>query len=400
MIPNTRLIVILLIVLSLPVNLFAGKKITFRFRKSVPLRLTTDKMMAYCLDDNILYYSSTSFDAELEYNKNSTDSVGHWVYTYNFSTANEDSIWLVFPKDTQMIKYSMHNISVNKDYIALTFDKIYVFTKPAIRFHGSIPGYNNTGIKLLDRGILFIYKNYSNHPMDDSIDTKLILYNIEKNKEIKYQKPFFNYIGYSHLVNNFIDCTDDEFAFAQTIPYSISIYSANDLKKNTTITGGQFANDSRYMRVLDSVHRNAKNGSGIKEMMYALRKMDSLTRIEKITFLNRHTIMVSKTIPNGKWLKRSLDLWEKKGNKWLRTVTDQLYETEKNYDYHICDTSLPLDLTFSDKLVASDGVIHLINTKISPVMGISKSDYQKEMDVFYTTHPLNYYLWEYTWETK
>ena len=244
---------------------------------------------------------------------------------------------------------------------------------------------------------LILYKNYNNHPSDDTVITKFWNYDIKKNKIIKSQNFYFSYPSYTHLVGNFIDISGNNIAFSQTIPYHIDILSPGfDIKDR--IVGAPFKNDEYFLEKIDSLHQVLYKSVGIKEVLYALRKQDSIKRIEKVIFLDSVTLLVSKTIPKGGWEKRSLDVWQLKRGHWVQVVFDQLYETEKKGDYFLTSETIPLDLTFSNKLIIVKGHVYLVNPKIGPATGINKSDYDKSMNEYYEHNSLNYFLWDFKWE--
>ena len=381
---------------------YAAPGIHFYYQRNMELRIEADKSMAYAMYKDVIYYTESRLDKE---NSNDGKTVNHCVYTRNVVTGKTDSFNLVFPMSATASGFSAYDLALNDGYIALTFDSLYLFDNKGSDkdkyFIRTIPcGFHCDKVAFAANDCLFIYKNYNNHPKDDSVNTRFFLYDIKNDKVLKSSQPVFNHISYSHLVSHFVDVRNGQIAFAQTMPYEISIMSAKDMRQEALIKGEPFNNNEGTMRRIDSLEQNAYTAVGIKEVLYAIRKEDSVVRIEKIYMLGDDRLLVTKTIPGAKWEKRTIDVWERKYNRWQRIVTDQIYETEKSGDYNITGDLLPLNLTYSNKLLIGNGRIYLINSKVGPEKGIKTSDYLKNMDGYYENNALNYYVWEYTWDIK
>jgi len=110
-------------------------------------------------------------------------------------------------------------------------------------------------------------------------------------------------------------------------------------------------------------------------------------------------LLVSKKYLNAKFDTRVLDVWKNSHGKWGKLVSDQLYQTEKadSSNYLITPSSLPLDLTFSDKLLFSGNEAIVVDRLIPPKMNTRSSEKRGFQDEYYSDHDINYFLWIYKW---
>ncbi|HVX00856.1 MAG TPA: hypothetical protein VHA52_10540, partial [Candidatus Babeliaceae bacterium] len=179
------------------------------------------------MHDDELYYAAQSNSG------GDSSSPAILIYTYSFSSPKTDSIKLLLPHASL---WRLGGLAVNDKFIAIKCDSIYIFDRNTKKLFNSFNNYHSEGIKFLNSNRLFLYKNYDFHPLDDSIKTNLTIYDVEKNHPLLSIRPRFNYLGYTHLVSNFISAKDDKIAFAQTMPYDVKIFSAKDLTQISEIT--------------------------------------------------------------------------------------------------------------------------------------------------------------------
>jgi hypothetical protein len=198
-------------------NLRAEKNIHFVFKRSIELKIAADKPITYTTYRNTLYYAQAGFDVNNEYNKKTKDSIRHKFYTLDMATQKSDSFFLYFPRNNAITLWSLRSIAVTRNLMALSFDSIYIFNNK--KYKNKLESFGNNGMQFISQNILFIYKNYNSHPKDDLVDNKFILYNIENKKIISFTKPEFNYVGYTHMVHNFVEILNNRIFFSQTIPY-------------------------------------------------------------------------------------------------------------------------------------------------------------------------------------
>lgn len=391
----------ILVFLSFTLAAHAEKKLHFHFRKGIELKIPSDKGIVYTQFKNVLYYTESALRKSKENYTSHADSFKHVVYTYNLLTEKNDSVCLVFPLSADPTGFSGYNIAVSDDYIGMTFDSLYLFKlSSGLNLFRTVNGYHNNNISFCGDGNIFIYKNYNNHPLDDSVNTKFVLYNIDQDRVAAYTRPVFNYVCYTHLVGNYMDVADGLIAFTQTMPYEIDFFSTKNLQKLADLKGEQFINDSKTLNTIDSLHKDLVKTNEMKRVLYAVMKDDSIIRIEKIYFLDDNTLLVSKTIPKSNYKKRMLDVWKYENKKWQRIIYNQQYETEKSDEYMITEESLPLNLTFSNRSISADHNLFVVSSKVPPSMGIMLSEYKKNMDSYYENHDINYFIWEYAWEIK
>jgi len=368
-------------------------KIYFRFKKGIPLAVGNEGIVC-AKHNNELYYATES------YLNNTFDSPSILIYVLNFNSDKTDSFKLSLPHHTL---WSLSCLTVNDKYIAIKCDSIYIFERNSKKLINFFSSYHSNEIKFLDSNRLLIYKNYDFHPLDDSIKTNLIIYNIEKKQLISSIKPQFNYIGYTHLVSEYIAVNSDKIAFAQTMPYDVKIFSTKDLSQISEITEA-FNNDPKQLEKIDSLHQvHNHNFSDVKEFIFKLKAIDSITRIEKVLFLTDDTLLISKKIPQSGFKERALDVWvlNKKNKKWSCIVKDQFYKTEKNdTNYLVTSESLPIDLTFSSPMIEDGHTIYLSGEYVPPVIGDYSNNYKKYQDTYYSTNEIKQFLWMFTWEIK
>ncbi len=380
----------------------ARPNIHFNFQRSIQLNINVNDRIVYTQYKGDIYYTRTNLGGIGD----TRDSmmIRHVVYKLNLAGGTIDSLYLPFPATATATGWSADDIAIDDKYIAVVMDSTYLFTngnaKVPSKFITAINSMHCYSAWFADTDRLVFRKIYNNHPKDDSVNTKLLLYDISKRAIVKYIHPEFNYISYTHLVNNFTDKSDEYIAIAQTIPYKIKLLRLSSFEEGAELHGNDFSNDPTVIHTIDSLDKGAYKTNGIKEVLYAMRKTDSISRIEKVHFLDNDHIIVSKTVPNGRWERRLIDVWQRKGKSWRLVVTDQLEQMENNSDYTITAASFPLNLTYSDKMMFANGHIYQLSTKVGPAMNITSSDYKKQMDSFYETNPLNYYLWDYTWTIK
>jgi hypothetical protein len=378
-------------------------KLQFEYLKALQLHVSADQNITTTYNKPDYYYCAA------QHNQSCVDTIREQytqtIYKLNTLTGNTDSFQLAFPLTDTFFRWSFSNIVVNDRYIGIRADRFYVFDKRNGKLLNAVPHYRCEEFYFLDGTKVLLTKNYNSHPNDDSIKSKFMIVDFNTGAIEHRIIPDFKYIIYTHFVNNFVEATDHQIAFAQAIPYSINFYDTKMLRLINTINTDKLYNSPRDINLLDDLHNSIKLNHNAKNGYYSLKQIDSsVNRIEKILLLTEDTLLVSRYFGGSKFDKRKLDVWvlDKKTNTWNMIIYDQLYNTHypPNYEYTITKESLPLDLTFSDKLIRDGNQLFLLSTKVAPEMGIQNTQRKVYEDKFYETHDLNYYLWLYKWDIK
>jgi|GEM_PF-3485890 len=372
----------------------AAEKIDFLFRKGIKLDLLVGTDIAYCKDDSTFYYCSTTLIKR-------NDSVLVELRKCNLYNENKGSYIVNLPKSESILNWSIIAISVRNENVAVLCDSLYIFNTT----DGTVKTNNRLGcqsVSWISDRMLLLSKNYNSHPLSDSIKSKIILFDSKTNTIIKYIKPEFDYIVYTHFVNNFVDVKMNKIAFSNTIPYEITIYDTDNLVVSDKIRDSSLRNTESCINKIHAIHVESRKEHNAKKYYYKLKILDStVNRIEKIHFLNDSVLLVSKKFPMSGYERRLIDIWEYKNSIWSKIIDNQMYTTETpNKDYLITQESLPLDLTFSSKILCDNKYIYIVNTKAPPAMNINNKELDQYYDGFYEENELNYYIWVYQWEVK
>lgn len=370
------------------------KKLTFNFIEGIELNIPTSNRIVYNQYENTFIYCKSMFE-------NDGDSVYIMLYKLNLLNKNNDSIKVALPKNNSIMRWSINALEFNSDYLGIMADSIYVFDLSLNSFR-TFNRHRSDDFKILDDKKLLLYKNYNSHPLDDSIKTKILKYDILSGTLEKSVTPSFKYILYTHFVQDYFAYSKRKLAFAQTIPYNIDIYSTTNLTVQKTISGS-LINQDTVLQSIDNLHLTSLKNHNAKKNYASLKSIDSNTsRIEKIFFLDDTHLLVSKKFPeSNNFDKRLLDVWEYKSNSWHCVIKDQMHkEIFFDNDETISSTTLPLNLTYSSKIFFDNNTVYTVNSKIPPKMNILVKERDAYYDTYYSNNDLNYFLWIYNWEIK
>lgn len=257
--------------------------------------------------------------------------------------------------------------SINKNYIVfLSRYHIFIYKRNnstgTFEFLTIIDNYPNyTNIQSLSDSTFLFYKCYNFHPSDTKEKVELATFNAEKLNFIDIINPKHDGIIYSCFVNSWIDVSEKNIFFSNTLQYKIYLYNHN-LKLVDSIVylpdNWKHFKDYKIDFETDFSKVNAKEC--IKE---ASNRGKDIDRIEKILLLNDSTLLVSVKPPAKKGSHRDVYVWTKKEGKWTLLIDKQKFSSSSLF---ITKKRFLFGLNYSTPLVVSNNYIFHSELYISP----------------------------------
>ncbi|WEK21309.1 MAG: hypothetical protein P0Y49_09165 [Candidatus Pedobacter colombiensis] len=329
--------------------------------------------------------------------------------TSRFPNASMDTIRIFFKKantDYHITAFMQENMSVTKDYLIIPCsDRHRIFKKTTPSTYEEIVAFEATNThltqtfglgndKFLGAGL------YNFHPKDDIAKFKLIVYDIPK-KKIDQQFATNDYEGieFTHLPNRLIDSRNKITAVASTLEYKILFYNDQLSLK-----------DSIKKNVVDWKHFNKKTdpqkyGTYAKSLITDFLVIDdTVSRIEKIFFLNDSSLLVSYKSPGAsKTDLRSIDVWQYKRSCscWINIVSGQeMTFLRKPTDIVSKETFKP-NLTVSTPVLFTDSMVIVITVGNDvPDEPMLVSDYRTMINKKYLDQEYYYSIFIYKWKLE
>ncbi len=236
--------------------------------------------------------------------------------------------------------------------------------------------------------LLFQIYNYTD--ISDSERVVVSKYNIKKNKIVKHLKLHLNGIEYSHLTHKWFDVTNQYFAIANSLNYSITFYSFNF---DSIYTINRESN--MWIRAEDSIINSIYNNFNLKNTIENLHELDAkISRIEKIYFIGNENLLISYKHPGDNSNTRRIDLWEKKDRGWIPQKLDVIVNTTSLLDLgdtlYYSNRSFP-EITYSSDLYFYNKKGYFIQQFYCPdCNSCLKNEYSKNCREYIDKHGNNF----------
>lgn len=379
------------------------KDIYFHFQKRVELDISCYEPITSIVYDNNLYYLNERIHGDAHVSSNKIDSIGIPMFVYNLTSGVRDSFLLTLPDSSDVERWSIESIAVNKKYIAIRLDGVYLFKRSNRKFVKKINLKRVSKISFIGDDSLLATENYNYNVKDDSIKTKIILYDIGYDKIIKFLKPQYDCLALTHCENRSIDNSSNFVALSNSLEYNIRFYSIKNLELASVIDNGKIETDETKIAHLSQIQHALEIDVHAKSSMDEIIKLENrVSRIDAVYFLNNQTFLVSRKYPNNDG-KRTIDVWKINDNgKWIRIVADKLYNMDLTNEGDIVTAeNIPMYYIYSSNVnVYDNDKICIITKFVNPEIGMKHSDHLMYQDKFFAEHDLKYQLMIYDWQIK
>ncbi len=375
------------------------KKFNTVYSKRIELLLPITEGITATIYDNKVYYFSKQIDINSHINNGRRDSFGIVVYVTNINTETIDSFYLYFPNDNEIQRWQFKSIAISNKYIAVRGDKVYFFDYESKRI---LSTYNEKRVRdvfFVNPKVVVMTDSYNYHPLDDSINNKIIFYDVNAKKTLYYVQPTIDNIIFTHFDVKNIDCSEDFVAISNFLNYKINMYSTGDYSITNNIDNGTLTNKEYVVNKINKLYNGMFINNAPKETIVNVSYLDTLLyRLESIYFLNNNKILVNK---KNRTCQRScslIDVWEKKKQSWVKVISDQRYETNlAQFDTIIESNNIPVYFKFSHFVDFISDNVYLITGFVIPEIGMKHSDFNKYQDIYFSNHNINYQLNVYKW---
>ncbi len=309
----------------------------------------------------------------------------------NTESGKKDSFILHIP--TTIIINELPDISLNSDYLILTDDEqfsLYRFKKSGKQFNFvneiKLPEKcSGKNVKYLSKNKFLLYCFYNFHPSDNTYNSNLGIYDAEKDSIIRFIHPEMPCIGFSHFPKEWLTNNDNTIALASPCGYKIDFYNFNlELKGSINPQTSEIKNYRSIDKISFETSPDFIHPKLLIEKMLLLK--DTVSRIEKIYFVNNSTLLVSST---GKDLgndQRRIDLWDI-DHKLKPVFCNAKNRIEVPVNDTLDPEHLPIPINSCDDLEIKNNIIYAFNNEdyISDKK-IKMSDFLQLKNQYYETN--------------
>lgn len=323
------------------------------------------------------------------------------------NVARFDTISIFFQKSDTVYSitgYGNQFASVNGDYMMIACtDKHRVFKRNGNNSFEEVASIDASRFHLTSffpygKDYLLGAAIYNFGPETDLANLKLVKYDPGKRRiEKQVTNNAYEGIEFTHLVSRFIDSRNGMVAVANTLDYKIIIYNDQLMVTDSICRNIDLWKTYDHQINLEAYDTHAKN------LIADLRKVnDSISRIEKIYFLNDSSLLVSYRPPDcDEQQLRMLDVWQKTMAGWKNIVSDQPIIFKRNDSDSISAASFIPDLTLSTPLLFTDSTaISVMVGNDVPEKTMLVGDYRKMLQQKYLKENITLKLFIYKWSIK
>jgi hypothetical protein len=280
-------------------------------------KLSLDADIVSCIyKDDVYWFTSDDWN-------NMTGTLK--IYHLHTAEQKTDSFFISIPKEVKI--NNLPSISINEKFMILTDDNRfeqyrYILSGSKYTFSNKIMLPDSSAcnrVMPLTRRLFLFECLYNFHPGDNLYKTNLGVFDAELNRFVAFIHPQVPCIAFSHLLHQWTATNDRLIALASPCGYKILFYDFN-------------------LQLVDSINYNSPGWNDLpgqkipfetdvsvihpKLLIDKLLAIDSISRIERIYFLDNSTLMVSSTGKNLEDAKRMTDLWKIPGleKPWLSTL--------------------------------------------------------------------------------
>jgi hypothetical protein len=318
MIKGGRLIFVFCLFVFVTFQCFAQEEaqLYIKFLKNLNTgKISLDNRISSFIEPPYLYY----FTKE-EWN---TDERILKIYSLNTVTNIKDSLEINVPK--KIIINELPEVAISNNFIILCDDEyftFYLFEKKNVNFIYSnqikLPS-NSSGreMSVIDNDKFLIYTMYNFHPDAQTFNSNIGIYDAKHNKFTNFIHPDLPCIGFSHLPKSWVTFNDKLIAIADPCGYKIRMYDFNlKLVDSIDFIPTDHWNNLAENKIPVETDPQKINPKLLIDQLLLLQ--DTISRIEKIYFINNTKLLVSSTCKKCGKEKRRIDVWET--NRWSKPV--------------------------------------------------------------------------------
>jgi hypothetical protein len=370
-------------ILSLSCNILladTGTKIACQMIKSKQTGKSsmTNQLKSF-LDPPFIYYFT-------EEEWNDSDRVLK-IFSWHTQSEKSDSIILNIPSN--IIINHLPDIAINDEYMILTDDEysdLYRFKKikNTYRFVNKLtlpPRSNGKNVSVLKENLFLLECIYNFHPDSETHTVNIGIYDAAKDKIINFIHPPLPCIAFSHLPNKWIAFNNERIALAYPCSYKIVFY---DLKLNKT-DSIEFNPGNSWRDIPGNKIPVETDPSKInpKILIDHLQKMqDTVTRIERIFFLDNQTLLVSSYGSQPNNTSRRIDVW--KTDK-LKSPVFSGYAMGINFagEDSIIINALPPPLQSTACIIKNNTIYSIQKDDFLPATNMTINEFTQQKDLYY-----------------
>ncbi len=224
-------------------------------------------------------------------------------------------------------------------------------------------GHYVESIEELNHSTAVLYTCYNYHPNDQAYTTSISTLDLRSGILIKTIHPKISGIEFSHLIHNWITITKNKIAFCEPLKFQVNFYNSQLLNfKSYNIEPANWVNAN-----LDSL-LNSFSILNVKSSISNILAMDdSICRIEKIYWVNKHKLLVSYKLLGEKQTTRHVLIYDFNRNKAIKDskidIRDFFYMRDSMHNGH---RPFP-EITYSSSLYFKNNVAFMFNQYYLPV---------------------------------
>ncbi len=310
------------------------------------------------------------------------------IYSVNTTNERRDSFEITLPASITI--NDLPEISVSDNYLLLCDDEHFDFYR-FIKSNGKFIFSNKIDLpkkacgrymKALGNDKFLLYTIYNFHPADKRNNANIGIYDAKNDKILKFIHPEVPCIGFSHLTKSWVTTSDKYIALANPCGYKIRLYDFNlNVVDSIDYTGAVDWNNLPGNKIPVETDPSKIHPKLLIDQLLLMQ--DTISRIEKISFINDSQLLVSSTCKNCGNEKRRIDVWML--NKW-----EKPYLTIPSFpvSYSVNDTidieNAPLMLYHATKSEANDNlIIQVRDDDFYPKQNIPVKEFNHLKDLYY-----------------
>lgn len=315
------------------------------------------------------------------------------VHRVNLTSGKQDSILIPIPAEVK-INFQPF-ICLTKEYMILTDDErseIYRFLSEgnSYVFQNKVllpPNSNGRKVIAITDKMFLVSSFYNYHPADNTNNSNIGIYDAENDTLINFSHPEMPCIGFSHLISSWITATDNLIALASPCGYKIRLYDSHlNPVDSIMYKPGRRWNDLEGNKLPCESDPSKIHPKILIDKLLLLQ--DSVSRIEKIFFVNNSTLLVSSTAENKN--RRRIDLWKTSDLK-KPFYTNESYALENESADTIRPADRPLPLFNAINIAFRNNKIYTFNEEsFFPFQTTTVTEFNDEKNKYYEDHEPEY----------
>ncbi len=339
----------------------------------------TNQISSFVFPPYAYYFTSEEWNTESRVLK---------IYSVNCETGFRDSIEINIPR--VIIINELPTIAVNENYLILCDDENFSFYRYLNRngkytFSNKIKLPNNSSgryIRIIDKDKFLIHTIYNFHPDAESYNSNIGIYDAKNDKFINFIHPDLPCIGFSHLPKSWVTFNEKLIAIADPCGYKIRFYDfgLNLYDSINYFPGNGWKNLNGNKIPLETNPAKIHPKLLIDQL---LSLQDSISRIEKIYFIDNSKLLVSSISPKCGKEKRRIDIW---GTSNLKKP--MLTETDFPVSYFDNDTIDRNDCPFpyyhlSEFTLNNNLIFTITDENLNQTLPITMKEFKTLKDLYY-----------------